>query len=191
MLHGDSNAAVVDETLSEYILVAHPRSLRRRGQTWEESQQYRIADADAALQQLRNEESPTDRLDQWAAWIDEGQRALGGRTSPVIGMALERAAMSDLGQAASWIRHLIDIEPRLLETVTPALAVIFRDADNGQSLAEEWASHESARIRALTASALPGSPNERSLLECLADDDEPFVRQGVLNGVRYSPLLEG
>jgi hypothetical protein len=192
VLHGDSNAAVADVTLSEYIMVAHPRPLRRRGQTWQESQEYRIADADVALQRLRSAESSTDHLDQWATWIEEGQRAIGRRTSsPVIGMALERAAMSDAGQAAGWIRHLIDTESTLLETVMPALAVIFRDPDKGQSLAEEWASHGSARIRALTASALTGSSNERSLLERLAGDDDPLVRQGVLSGIRYSPLLEG
>jgi hypothetical protein len=192
VLHGNSNAAVTDAGLSEYIMVAHPRPLRRRGQTWEESQQYRIADADVALQRLRNAENSTDHLDQWATWIEEGQRAIGRRTlSPVIGMTLERAAMSNPDQAADWIRYLIDTESALLETVIPALAVIFRDADKGQSLAEEWASHKSARIRALTASALPGSPSERVLLERLADDTDPLVRQGVLNGIRYSPLLEG
>jgi hypothetical protein len=192
VLHGDSNAAVADATLSEYIMVAHPRPLRRRGQTWQESQEYRIADADIALQRLRSAESPTDHLDQWATWIEEGRRAIGRRTSsPVIGMALERAAMADAGQAAGWIRHLIDTESTLLETVMPALAVIFRDPAKGQSLADEWASHGSARIRALTASALPGSPNERRLLGRLAGDDDPLVRQGVLGGIRYSPLLEG
>lgn len=190
-LHGHDNGAVSDSALAEYMIVAHPRPLRRRGQSWEEAQQYRIADADRALRRLREAESPTDRLDLWATWIDEGEAAIGRRTSsPLIGMTLERGAMTDADQATGWIRHLIDTQSPLLGTAMPALAVIFRDANNGQALAEEWAAHDSPQVRALTARALPGAPGERAMLQCLAVDEHPLVREAVLTGIRYSPLLE-
>lgn len=147
---GDLLQAVPDATLSEYILVAHPRTLRRRGKSWEESEQRRIADADAALRLLRDADSATDRLDLWATWREQGRAAMGRPTSsPVIGMTLERAAIADPAQTAGWVRHLIDTKSSLLSTAVPALAVVFRSATDGRQLTEEWATHTSTEIRAL------------------------------------------
>jgi transposase-like protein len=188
---GDLLQAVPDATLSEYILVAHPRTLRRRGETWEESEERRIADADTALRLLRDADNATDRLDLWATWREQGRAAMERPTSsPVIGMALERAAIADPTQAAGWLRHLVDTKSSLLSTAVPALAVVFRAGHGGRQLAEEWAAHASPEIRALVAMALPGIPGERPLLERLAKDPEPLVRDAVLGSVRYAPDLE-
>lgn len=188
---GDLLQAVPDATLSEYILVAHPRTLRRRGESWEESEQRRIADADTALRRLRDADSATARLDVWATWRDQGRAAMGRTTSsPVIGMALERAALADPTQTAGWLQHLIDTKSSLLSTAIPALAVVFRSAQDGHRLAEEWAAHASPEIRALAAMAIPGIPGERPLLERLAGDAEMTVRDAVLGSIRYAPDLE-
>jgi hypothetical protein len=188
---GDLLQAVPDATLSEYILVAHPRTLRRRGESWEESEQRRIADADTALRLLRDADSATARLDVWATWRDQGRAAMGRTTSsPVIGMALERAALADPTQTAGWLQHLIDTNSSLLSTAIPALAVVFRSAQDGHRLAGEWAAHASPEIRALAAMAIPGIPGERPLLEHLAEDAEMTVRDAVLGSIRYAPDLE-
>jgi hypothetical protein len=188
---GDLLQAVPDATVSEYILVAHPRTIRRRGETWEESEERRIADADEALRLLRDADSATDRLDLWATWRDQGHAAMGRPTSsPVIGMALERAAIADPTQSAGWIRHLIETKSSLLNTAVPALAVVFRSAADGRQLATEWAAHASPEVRALVAMAVPGSPGERPLLEGLAADMNDAVRDAVLGSIRYAPDLE-
>src|SRR5206468_1339738 len=53
-----------------------------------------------------------------------------------------------------------------------------------------WASHKSARVRAVTAGALQAGSPERALIEALAEDPAREVREAVLNGIRYSPDLE-
>ncbi len=188
---GDLLQAVPDATLSEYILVAHPRTIRRRGEKWQEYDQRQIADADAALRLLRDADSATDRLDLWAKWREQGRAAMGRPTSsPVIGMALERAAIADSAQTAGWIRHLIDTKSSLLSTAVPALAAVFRSATDGRQLAEKWATHASPEVRAMVAMAMPGIPGERPLLERLAVDAEAGVRDAVLGSIRYAPDLE-
>ncbi len=180
-----------DATLSEYILVAHPRSLRRRGEKWEEAEQRRGADADQVLRLLREADNVSERLDLWALWREEGQAAMGRPTSsPVIGMALERAASLDPAQGTEWLRHLIDTRSQLLGNSVPALSALFRAGDEGRRLAEEWAAHPAPEIRALVAMALPGAPGERELLERLATDPDTTVRDAVVASTRYASDLE-
>jgi transposase-like protein len=187
----DALQAVPDATLSEYILVAHPRTIRRRGEKWEEAEQRRVADADLAFRTLRDAAYPTERLDLWTTWREQARAAMSRPTSsPVVGMALERAATTDPAQAAEWLRHLINTKSSLLGTAVPALAVLFRSADSGRQLAEEWAEHESPEIRALVAMAIPGILGERQLLERLAEDADATVRDAVLGSIRYAPDLE-
>lgn len=182
--------ALPDATLSEYMLVAHPRRLRLRGESWEESEGRSIGDAERVLRLLRDAESITDRLDTWARWRDQAAAVVGKQTySPVVGMALERAANADPAETAGWLAHLIDTRSCLLGTAVPALAVIFRSTGDGQQLAETWGSHVDAEIRALVAMALPGIEGERPLLERLADDEEQSVRDAVLGSIRYAPDL--
>ncbi len=182
---------VPDEELSEYILVAHPHRLRRRGEHWEESHQRHVADAETALRLLHEASSARERLDLWGSWREEARQVTGqASTSPVLGMALERAAIADPAGASEWLRHLIEAESALLGVAVPALAVVFRDASDGLRLAEEWAAHPRAGVRALVAMAVPGTPGERPLLERLAEDDEVTVRDAVLTSVRYAPQLE-
>jgi hypothetical protein len=187
----DMLETVTDPTVSEYVMVAHPRALRRRAQSWEDSQLDRAADVDSALRQLRDAESPTAHLDLWADWIRQGEAALGRRAfSPIIGMSLERAAETNPQEAGRWIKHLIDTESLLLANVTPALTVLFADEVSGGALAKDLASHSSPRVRALTARALQAASRERGLVEDLAADPDAEVRDAVLDGLRYSGALE-
>jgi hypothetical protein len=181
-----------DPTLAEYMLIVQHRSLRRRRRhEIEDFRQALTADAFAVLRLLHDADSATARLDAWAIWLEETRTAQGrGTTSPVIGMALELAAKDDQAQTAAWIEHVIDRESPLVQTVVPAVAVIFGTDGVGERFIKQWTEHPSPEVRSLAAGALPGVPGNRPHLERLAADDSPLVRAAVLDGMRWAPTLD-